>query len=623
MQRLFLLLLDSQIPGHGPAKPIKDLCEAAKRLVPIYSSLTLATPMDEFQAFIDQFRNDTVASSLAFNEISTMLSKLCPQEANRPIVLKILHGLQTLQTNMQSHFVSFAKHKSSSQPQLSIPMPLLFSTSSTAADIQQAYYNVLRINLGIEDLKFLYTITENEKAYTIQWFEDILKKSTAIPSIIPIQSANQNSPFQPKSYKSHPELRPSAKKSLQPTQRSAMLNDDPFSLLEQLPTPPTLPPQLLQSLEHNDDDIAPPHERVKRNSITDFFADVTGLAPYDEVQKLQRNEEQLKAVEEETTKEVKLILSQTNAIIDSLKEQSQKLATLYKDESSVKSALATILQDESNVMAQMSKIAASLEVLTDVSTEFMVFHSTMALIPYMLQDIQECLLAITTQSFFPSLIPQEEIKRLIPIHTTASLLSISAKATMSANAAYIEIKVPEFHPAFQIIKVDTIPFYYGKDPKQFAYGRYDIPFPYVAINSQREMFPFRAADCPAKNSITICSPHAINVHIRPQTCAEELVADVKKKVICKETARPDKTPTQKFIYMNNATQIRLFSTFDDTASYLCGSKMFPNTTRIKIGYTDLAFKSDCVLYTANLKIMSPIPPTDDNDLELKTSLPDI
>jgi hypothetical protein len=33
--------------------------------------------------------------------------------------------------------------------------------------------------------------------------------------------------------------------------------------------------------------------RAKRNSITDFFADITGLAPYDQVEKLQRNEEQI------------------------------------------------------------------------------------------------------------------------------------------------------------------------------------------------------------------------------------------------------------------------------------------------------------------------------------------
>jgi hypothetical protein len=79
--------------------------------------------------------------------------------------------------------------------------------------------------------------------------------------------------------------------------------------------------------------------RAKRNSVTDFFADITGLAPYDQVEKLQRNEEQIQKVQEETTKEVKTILSQTNAIVDSLKEQSDKLATLYKDETSVKNAL--------------------------------------------------------------------------------------------------------------------------------------------------------------------------------------------------------------------------------------------------------------------------------------------
>jgi hypothetical protein len=68
--------------------------------------------------------------------------------------------------------------------------------------------------------------------------------------------------------------------------------------------------------------------RAKRNSVTDFFADIFGLAPYDQVEKLQRNKEQMQKVQEETTQEVKTILSKTNAIVGSLKKQSQKLSTL-------------------------------------------------------------------------------------------------------------------------------------------------------------------------------------------------------------------------------------------------------------------------------------------------------
>ncbi len=214
--------------------------------------------------------------------------------------------------------------------------------------------------------------------------------------------------------------------------------------------------------------------RAKRNSVTDFFADITGLAPYDQVEKLQRNEEQIQKVQEETTKEVKTILSHTNAIVNSLKEQSDKLATLYKDETSVKNALSTLLQDENNIMSQLAKIAASLEVMTDVSTEFMVFHSTMTLIPYMLQDIEDCILAIATQSFYPSLVPEEEIRHLIPIHAKASLLAISVTASLTTSSYFIDIQIPEFYPAFQVSKVSAVPWYSRQDKSFTVYSIYNL-----------------------------------------------------------------------------------------------------------------------------------------------------
>jgi hypothetical protein len=182
-------------------------------------------------------------------------------------------------------------------------------------------------------------------------------------------------------YHNHVELTPKS-----PGRKNNMVNDDPNIT----PVTTTLSPPTIDIHENISDNLPiidvtflhsqtiPSHLRqtsfrAKQNSVTDFFADIIGLASYDQVEKLQRNEEQIQKVQEETTKEVKTILSQTNAIVDSLKEQSDKLATLYKDETSVKNALSTLLQDENNIMSQLAKIAASLEVMTDVSTEFMVF----------------------------------------------------------------------------------------------------------------------------------------------------------------------------------------------------------------------------------------------------------
>jgi hypothetical protein len=83
----------------------------------------------------------------------------------------------------------------------------------------------------------------------------------------------------------------------------------------------------------------------------------------------------------------------------------------------------------------------------------------MNLIPYMLQDIEDCILAIATQSFYPSLVPEEEIRHLILIHAKASLLAISITASLTASSYFIDIQIPEFYPAFQVSKVSAIPYY--------------------------------------------------------------------------------------------------------------------------------------------------------------------
>jgi hypothetical protein len=161
--------------------------------------------------------------------------------------MQILHGLQAMNLNIQAHFVSFAKHKQSSHKMaLPSPVPLLFSPQSTAADIHQAYYNILRTDLAVEDLKFLYIVTENEKTYMLQWVRDLFQRMTVIPTSIPIHTMNQDQ-LPPKStiYHNHIEL-----KSKSPGKLNNMINDDPNALI----VTTTIPPPMIDIPDNISDD---------------------------------------------------------------------------------------------------------------------------------------------------------------------------------------------------------------------------------------------------------------------------------------------------------------------------------------------------------------------------------
>jgi len=67
----------------------------------------------------------------------------------------------------------------------------------------------------------------------------------------------------------------------------------------------------------------------------------------------------------------------------------------------------------------------------------------------------------------------------------------------------------------------------------------------------------------------------------------------------------------------------MFSPFPDKISTLCGHEMNQNAGTIIEGYTDLAFKSDCVLYTSQLIIYSPFKPTVEETFQPLLSTPDL
>jgi hypothetical protein len=274
-------------------------------------------------------------------------------------------------------------------------------------------------------------------------------------------------------------------------------------------------------------------------------------------------------------------------------------------------------------MSQLAKIAASLKVMTDVSTEFMVFHSTKNLIPYMLQVIEDCILAIATQSFFPSLVPEEEIRHLIPIHAKASLLAISISASLTASSYYIDIQIPEFYPAFQVSKVSAIPWYSRKEKNSVIYSVYNMAEPFVAVNSQLDVFSFHSEACTKRNSITVCPPYLIKIQTLPATCAQQIVMALDLPDVCAATSHISDRQFQSYIYMNDFKQVRIFSPKPDSLSYICGSKVSQNTTEITLGYTNVKFQPDCYIATSQLKIYSPVLPSDDTQIEATTTLPDL
>ena len=129
-------------------------------------------------------------------------------------------------------------HHRYSDSSLTFPtsLPLLFSSSNTAQDIQQTFANILRTTLLPDDLHFLFVLIENEKISFLHWMQDFLELDTQIPDIIHADSLHpkQNKP-EPKLYSRHEETKNLNENTILQTQIKSkpsinsnyLLNSDP------------------------------------------------------------------------------------------------------------------------------------------------------------------------------------------------------------------------------------------------------------------------------------------------------------------------------------------------------------------------------------------------------------
>jgi hypothetical protein len=244
--------------------------------------------------------------------------------------------------------------------------------------------------------------------------------------------------------------------------------------------------------------------RKKRHWLSQAFSDLTGLATQTDLNILNANEEKMRIEEEKTQKELKTIETKTQNIIQIIDEQAIKMAKLYSDEAEVKQAIKKVLKEEQDVIMQIAKLTTSMEIQSDISIEYAAFSNALSLIPHMLHEIEESLLAVTNQAIYPSLLPAESILRTIPFYSKQSILSATISAVISSKMNTIEISVPEFINPFTVYYIKSIPFAHNTTDR--IYATLNLENKYVAVDPAGSTFLYKPKMCTTKNTITMCNP---------------------------------------------------------------------------------------------------------------------
>jgi hypothetical protein len=211
-----------------------------------------------------------------------------------------------------NRILSIHAHHRQTTSTLNIPQKyqILYTQTTTATDVYQSFFSILNSPITTIDMQFLFTLVENEKFNALQWLKDILPPGTLIPEYIFLTPEVAPKPRPPRVYGTHAEFDTTISKQLRTNripQNAPLIqvqNNDPSvpepsaqnatSSPEETVHPTTSPMysfDLIPEIQIN----TPPREK---RDLTSWLADATGLAPKVDVEKLQRNEEQLKQAEE-------------------------------------------------------------------------------------------------------------------------------------------------------------------------------------------------------------------------------------------------------------------------------------------------------------------------------------
>ncbi len=366
-------------------------------------------------------------------------------------------------------------------------------------------------------------------------------------------------------------------------------------------------------------------KRFKRNKVVDLLAETIRLASYDDVERLSKNENKLLETEQRLESDITTVLDKTNTIIASFTDQSAKLSQLYKSEAFIKEALQQVLMDKKDTVNRLNQLIISMEILSDVEVEFASFASILSLILTMIDEIADAIDATLSQTVHPSILPSKSIKSKIPFETQASIMTPQVRSYMTPAESYIEYRLTEYHMSFTVFHVAALPI--SHPTAASTYIEFDLTNPFVASNSLAETFIFTHGECNVNLGFTVCDPALVRIHTRPRECAEALLDPRTTTIqICMDNMLAAKfPPAQKAIARRQADSIplRIFSFRAETGAVQCGPNFTREATNISKGYTDVIIPPDCVLYTSDLKLLSPTPTTDVTDVTVSARIPNI
>lgn len=329
--------------------------------------------------------------------------------------------------------------------------------------------------------------------------------------------------------------------------------------------------------------------RAKRWVYTKPLAYLTGLTDSDTVAKDERNIAKILAGEKENAQELVHLEEKEIVMISALKEQDSRMQKLFSDENEISNLLERLTKEEVTITEKLGHIVTALEVSDDVGLEFSSLLATLALLPRMVDNVESQLRSLLTSQVEPNTFPSHY--RLHPALLASSSISPFISA---ATGPAVSIRVPATTEQFAVMSISSLPIRL-LDGTTYAL---DLEHTCVAVNDQRETILGRDL-CAHTTRPIVVETNAVTIHRVATTCAESLATSPGFPEICKTSLQIVANARQQHMFLN-ATQIALFSPYEDSASITCTNHM--DTHNLLPGITKITLPSSCSLASREIRI---------------------
>jgi hypothetical protein len=330
--------------------------------------------------------------------------------------------------------------------------------------------------------------------------------------------------------------------------------------------------------------------RYKRHFLTHPLSVLTGLADAETVQKIAEQNNKVVIAEQMDAEQIVALDNRTNAILGSLKMQSSKIGTLYKDEEKLEKELNLLLHDEQNMTRHLSVIVSSLEALSDVQLEYDSVTFLLNSIEILIMDLEMQVNSIIAQDLNAFMIPSST-SSTVSLH---SLRAAQLSGRITADGYSALIKIVKSSDIFwrKFVRVLPVPL------QRNMWGQLIVEEHVVAVNSRGQYF-YDFGVCSTRSTLTVCEPELLNIRLVPDTCVAELVLHRGLGNICLSNMRIFTPVRQEYVYLKDGDNVMIFTPVNDTLTFKCGIANIPDTKQLSMGLNKLVVPKGCYAKTRN------------------------